>query len=34
VALNDTNVRLDVDSDSNGAVNDVIDRLWDDIWSR
>lgn len=34
VALNDTNVRLDVDSDGNGAVDAVIDRLWDEIWSR
>lgn len=34
IALNETNVRLDVDADGNGAVDQSIDLLWNDVWAR
>jgi hypothetical protein len=32
VALNQTNVRLNVDPNGDGAVESTIDSLWDDMW--
>jgi hypothetical protein len=34
VALNETNVRLDVDEDGNGSAERTIDLLWDEVWAQ
>ena len=34
VALNATNVRLDIDADGNGSAERSIDLLWSELWQR
>ena len=34
IALNETNVRLDVDEDGDGSAERTIDLLWSEVWTR